>query len=172
VTCTFTNTKTEGGNNGDTDVCANLDGIQTEVPSGTHLVNDNQCKKNSRRNGSSSGRSNGEVLGATTCGPLLTDYLKLDWANNADEVSKLQQFLNDNIGAVLPVNGFFGPQTFAAVKLFQQNHWEDVLRPWIGLPGSGISGADTPTGYVYQTTRWQINNIWCPGSEEFPKVLN
>jgi hypothetical protein len=117
-------------------------------------------------------KSSGEVLGASTCSPLLTDYLKFGWKNNEDQVKKLQQFLNDHLGISLPISGFFGPATFNAVKQFQTKYGNDVLIPWVGLPASGISGQNTPTGYVYQTTRWKINNIWCPGSESFPTVLN
>lgn len=147
-----------------------------------HFNNDEVCVPNetvteetpthrNRHNGSGGG-STGEVLGASTCGPLLTDYLKLGWANNADEVIKLQQFLNDHVGVALPLSGFFGPSTFEAVKAFQLQYGNDVLTPWVGLPASGITGDNTPTGFVYQTTRWKINNIWCPGSEQFPAVLN
>ncbi len=141
-------------------------------PEQASTPNDNGGPRN-RRNGSGGGNSgSGEVLGATTCAPLLTDYLKMGWANNPDQVMKLQDFLNKQVGSALPITGFFGPATFEAVKLFQKNYWEQVLKPWIGLPGSGIDGENTPTGFVYQTTRWEINNIWCPGSEAFPTTLN
>lgn len=138
-----------------------------QAPGGSDLP-----KHHSSRGGSGGGNTQGEVLGATTCGPLLNDYLKLGWNNNPEEVKKLQDFLNSQLGMSLPVTGFFGPMTFDAVKLFQKNYWESVLKPWFGQPGSGISGADTPTGFVYQTTKWEINNIWCPGSESFPSALN
>ncbi|HRH24199.1 MAG TPA: DUF642 domain-containing protein, partial [Candidatus Paceibacterota bacterium] len=134
-----------------------------------HNTQDEQFDGPTSRSGSGRGRSggssgDGEVLGASTCGPLLTDYLKMGWANSPDEVTKLQQFLNDQLGVTLPLSGFFGPMTFDAVKAFQLAHAKDILIPWVGLPGSGITGENTPTGFVYQTTRWQINNIWCPGS--------
>ncbi len=147
VTCTFHNTK-------------NDDSTPTITTSGT--TGSGHGKK----------KSSGEVLGASTCSPLLTDYLKFGWKNNEDQVKKLQQFLNDHLGLTLPISGFFGPATFNAVKQFQTKYGNDVLIPWVGLPASGISGQNTPTGYVYQTTRWKINNIWCPGSESFPTVLN
>ncbi len=138
----------------------------------TCTFHNTKVAESSRRGGRRHGGGGGEVLGASTCGPLLTSYLKLGWANDADQVSKLQDFLNTNMNAGLPVSGFFGPMTFEAVKAFQKAHWEDVLKPWIGLPGSGIEGENTPTGFVYQTTRWQINNIFCPGSEAFPAKLD
>lgn len=148
VTCTFHNTKTT----------------------------DNTPTTTNGTTGSGGGKKHsnggGEVLGASTCSPLLTDYLKFGWKNNTDQVSKLQQFLNEHLGLTLPTTGFFGQTTFNAVKQFQKQYGNDVLHPWIGLPGSGISGDNTPTGFVYQTTRWKINNIFCPGSEAFPTVLN
>lgn len=125
------------------------------------------------RSGSSSGNNgDGEVLGASSCSALLTDYLKIDWANDPEQVKLLQNFLNNQVGTSLPLSGFFGPATFEAVKLFQQNYWEQVLKPWFSDPTSGITSVSTPTGFVYQTTRWQINNIFCPGSEGFPSDLN
>jgi hypothetical protein len=27
------------------------------------------------------------------------------------------------------------------------------------------------TGYIYQTTKWKINSILCPGVEAFPDTL-
>ncbi len=142
-----------------------------------HNTQDEQFDGPSSRSGSGRGRSggssgDGEVLGASTCSALLTDYLKMGWDNNPAEVIKLQEFLNAQVGSTLPLTGLFGPATYEAVKLFQKNYWEQVLKPWVGLPGSGIEGENTPTGFVYQTTRWHINNIWCPGSEAFPQVLN
>ncbi len=159
---------------GSTDVCPNLEGDQSSVPAGYKLSNTGECvKHHSSRGGGGGGNTNGgQVLGASTCGPLLTDYLKLGWANNADQVKALQGFLNTQLGLNLPLSGFFGNDTFAAVKAFQLQYGSDVLIPWVGLPASGITGNDTPTGFVYQTTRWKINNIWCPGSEAFPATLN
>lgn len=174
ITFDFEPVTNEGGGENPTDVCNNIDGIQSSLPSGFQFDGDGGCFKKSSTRGTHrhGGGGGGEVLGASTCGPLLTSYLKLGWANDADQVSKLQDFLNTNMGAALPVSGFFGPATFEAVKAFQKAHWEDVLKPWIGLPGSGIEGENTPTGFVYQTTRWQINNIFCPGSEAFPAKLD
>ncbi|MDB5195302.1 MAG: hypothetical protein JWO84_486 [Parcubacteria group bacterium] len=118
----------------------------------------------------------GSVLGASTstpdvCSPLLTSFLKLGWKNDPTQVKKLQLFLASHLGITLPATGVFGPATLNAVKLFQKGQWDSVLKPWFGQPGSGISSADTPTGFVYQTTKWRINNIWCPGSEAFPTTL-
>ncbi len=117
------------------------------------------------------------VAGASTstpnsCSPIITEFLKFGWKNNPEQVKLLQQFLNDNLGLHINVTGFFGPMTFSAVKVFQKQQWENVLKPWFGLPGSGIDNQNDPTGFVYQTTKWRINNIVCPGSEAFPDHLN
>ena len=153
------------------DVCPNIEGVQSEVPEGKKL-RDGQCLSSKNRSGGGGGSSGGQVLGASTCSPLLNSYLHKDWKNDPTEVSKLQDFLNTELGLTLPVNGIFDGTTEEAVKAFQKKYWELVLKPWIGLPASGISGEDTPTGFVYQTTRWEINNIFCPGSEAFPSTLN
>jgi peptidoglycan hydrolase-like protein with peptidoglycan-binding domain len=79
--------------------------------------------------------------------------------NDAEEVRRLQEFLNTEIGAGLPVTGFFGPMTEAAVNAFQLKYSEDVLAPWVPY---GLPSAQTPTGYVYKTTQTKINNIFCP----------
>jgi peptidoglycan hydrolase-like protein with peptidoglycan-binding domain len=76
-----------------------------------------------------------------------------------DNVAKLQQFLNAYEGETLPVTGYFGPLTLAAVKRFQVKYWEEILEPWIPY---GLSHAKAATGYVYKTTQRKINMIVCP----------
>lgn len=109
----------------------------------------------------------GIVLGASTstpgvlgvnCNALLTTYLRKGRANNVQEVKKLQEFLNKEVGAGLPVTGFFGPLTEAAVNKFQIKYSSDVLTPWLthGLPNS-----QSATGYVYKTTQRKINLVHC-----------
>jgi hypothetical protein len=134
-----------------------------------------------RSSGSSSGTKvghrqapKGEVLGASTttnpgndnggasapkCGGLfLYDYMRAGSVTYAQEVIKLQAFLTGQ-GFFTPTTGIFDETTTANVRLFQAKHLGDVLSPW---------GLEEPTGYVYKTTRWKINNIVCPGSEEMP----
>lgn len=109
--------------------------------------------------GVSTSAPEGQVLGAS-CTILLNDYLRLGYKNNAEEVSKLQQFLNDHMQSNLPVTGFFGPMTDKAVRVFQLGYKSDVLAPWVPL---GFMPTDsTTTGYVYKTTQWKINMIHCP----------
>ena len=113
----------------------------------------------------------GEVLGASTeCSALLNEYLGKGYANTAAEVTKLQGFLNTEVGAALPLTGVFGPMTEAAVHVFQKKHWEDVLKPWFEYPEVNIHDADDSTGIVYKTTKWKINDIFCPGSEALPTL--
>ncbi len=106
----------------------------------------------------------GEVLGASTstvpttptsgpsCSALLTKYMGIGRHNDPAQVTLLQEFLNSQ-GYSVPVTGFFGPMTEAAVEKFQLAHLTSVLNPW------GISAA---TGYVYKTTLHTINSIACP----------
>ena len=166
--------ESDGGSSQE-DVCPNIAGVQSSMPDGYSLDSEGECEKPSGGGGGGGrrrGGNGGEVLGvATTCGPLLTQYLHKDWKNDSAEVTKLQNFLNQFIAAGLPVNGVFGMDVFEAVKKFQVQYGSDVLIPWVGFPASGISAENTPTGFVYQTTKWKINNLWCPGSEAFPATL-
>lgn len=104
---------------------------------------------------SSSGE--GLVLGAQTggsCLPILSTFLRRGTTNNADEVKKLQQFLNSDVGTTLPTTGFFGPLTQTAVKMFQKKYAAEVLAPL---------GISTPTGAVYTMTQGKINQLACGG---------
>lgn len=104
----------------------------------------------------------GQVLGVSVsaaCTPFLSTYLKYGIDNPVSEVVKLQSLLNEVVGANLPLTGYFGELTLAAVNRFQLTYKETVLRPWIAY---GLPSEDTPTGYVYKTTLTQINNLVCP----------
>lgn len=104
----------------------------------------------------------GQVLGASTsCGIYLDDYLKRGARNNSVQVKKLQEFLNNYLALSpkLPVTGFFGPQTYAAVVKFQEQENDLVLKPWVGVT---LKAPNKGTGYVYKTTKTRINNIMCP----------
>jgi uncharacterized membrane protein YgcG len=106
----------------------------------------------------------GEVLGESTCSALLSDYLKISKKNRSSEVRALQTFLSDELGKKIPVTGYFGKITESAVRAFQKKYQDEVLSPW----KSQVSG---PTGYVYKTTRWKINDLYCPTlNEPFPAL--
>lgn len=53
----------------------------------------------------------------------------------------------------LVVDGVYGPETFEAVKRFQMQEFDEILKPWY---------ITEPTGIVRETTTRHINNIMCP----------
>lgn len=111
--------------------------------------------------GSSRGSSGGSVLGASTdssCGPLLSTYLRMGKQNDLAEVVKLQLFLQDELGLTNLVTGSFDAATKIAVDQFQLKYADEVLAPWIVF---GLPSKETPTSYVYKTTQRMINNIHC-----------
>lgn len=103
----------------------------------------------------------GEVLGASTVNPIMCNYLngyiKRGQKNNANEVKKLQIFLNAFEKNNLEVNGVFDDATFNALSAFQKNNSMDVLQPW------GYSN-DKATGHVYILTKKKINEKICQKS--------
>jgi peptidoglycan hydrolase-like protein with peptidoglycan-binding domain len=102
----------------------------------------------------------GQVLGAsTTCGFSFNTYLKLGTSTNKNVVKKLQSFLNTELGLRMPVTGYFGGITLAAVNKFQLKYAEEILKPWVPF---GLKNTKTPTGYVYKTTTWKLNALLCP----------
>ena len=113
------------------------------------------------------------VLGVTTDAPqlcpFLTEYLQIGADNSTMEVMKLQAFLNifkDTFGGTEnPMTGTFGTITDANVRAFQETYRSEILDPW------AEGGIDLqPTGFVYLTTQWKINDIVCPGDVTFPNI--
>lgn len=100
----------------------------------------------------------GQVLGES-CGVYLDDYIKFGAHNNPDQVKKLQVFLNKHMNTTLPISGFYGTLTRDAVNAFQLKYASEVLEPWVT---HGLPNTQTPTGYVYKTTKRWINMIECP----------
>jgi hypothetical protein len=104
-------------------------------------------------------------LGAATtteaaCGIYLLQYIKYGADNDPAEVTKLQLFLNEFMGANLTVNGIYDEATLNAVNQFQLAYKEQVLRPWVE---AGMhNDENVPTGYVYKTTQRWINLLKCP----------
>lgn len=110
----------------------------------------------------STASTTGAVLGESTstgptCGEYLSQYLWYGKKNDAGEVTKLQQFLNDHEGNTLPVSGFYGALTRAAVKAFQLKYTTDILSPWDALPKYRYADL----GNVYKSTKWKINALMC-----------
>jgi hypothetical protein len=121
--------------------------------------------RNSRSSGTRTRAPQGQVLGATTqCGLWLEDYMQKATENDTYQVLKLQVFLNLQ-GFATPLTGIFGTTTEANVKLFQTKYFDEIIKPWFER---GIVPHNRPTGFVYKTTRWKINDIMCPGIEPYP----
>ena len=103
----------------------------------------------------------GKVAGASTvCIPYLLEYIKLGADNSSLEVMKLELFLNAYLGINLPINGIYEEADYNAVMEFQLRLKNDILAPWAAV--NCLPSENIPTGYVYRTTKWAINNIFCP----------
>ncbi len=94
------------------------------------------------------------------CTAYLTTYMKRGQPNDVADVKRLQTFLNETIGAGLPVTGYFGDLTHKAVQRFQVKYHEQIIQPWIDV-GYKASDITNGTGYVYKTTKYQINLMKC-----------
>ena len=106
---------------------------------------------------------NSEVITSTsTCNAMKT-YIKKGRKNNVAEVTRLQTFLNQNLGLKISSTGFYGNKTFDAVRTFQLKYKDTILTPW----GIGYS-----TGYFYKTTQRQMNMLLCPNVNFPMPVLN
>ena len=107
---------------------------------------------------------NGQVLGASTstpnsCTQYLTAFIRTGQQNDSSQVKRLQTFLNTYEGGHLTVNGIYDAATLAATEAFQKTYGADILTPW---------GIKAPTGYVYLTTRKEVNTIYCHFTQNFP----
>ena len=100
------------------------------------------------------------IVAGVACVPYLHEYIQYGANNDPFEVRKLQIFLNGYLGMNLDVNGIYDLDTFNAVKTFQTMLKDDILAPWVA--NGCLSSEEMATGYVYRTTRWAINNIFCP----------
>ena len=86
--------------------------------------------------------------------------------NNPEDVERLQTFLNDHEDANIPVTGYFGELTKAAVERFQEKYYSDILAPWDSIPGYQYASL----GNVYKTTTWKINSLVC-GNISYPPIV-
>ncbi|OGZ08326.1 MAG: hypothetical protein A3C93_05990 [Candidatus Lloydbacteria bacterium RIFCSPHIGHO2_02_FULL_54_17] len=125
--------------------------------------------------------SQGEVLGAATvaetppvpqCNAFLTAHLRRGKDNDPEQVKLLQEFLNEEMSAGLPVTGFFGDLTHEAVKKFQVKYKKEILQPWIDAGYGDIDFGNNGTGYVYKTTLRAINMMKCATlAEPMPAIV-
>jgi len=129
------------------------------------------------RGGSSSSGSlasgGGAVLGASTEGDVLgacvpfTEYHRK--GDVGGEVSKIQEFLNQEMNAGIIVDGVYGESTVKGVHAFQKKYFEQIISPWVP------SFLARTTGKFYKTTRMMVNKIIdCPEAPVFledPKIM-
>jgi hypothetical protein len=95
-----------------------------------------------------------------SCPLYLTKYIRLGYNNDPFEVRKLQKFLRDFEGFnQVQITGFYDLTTYNAVRVFQMRYGKDVLNPW------GLEIGD-PTGFVFITTTYAINQIYCNRSTD------
>lgn len=76
--------------------------------------------------------------------------VKYGASNIPDDVRLLQKFLNTYENRTLTVDGFYGPDDYAAVKAWQEKYASYILKPW------KLAHA---TGYVYVTSLNKIKEI-------------
>lgn len=91
------------------------------------------------------------VVTITSC-PLITDYLKFGAINDGVQVARLQAFLKNAEKLDVDVTGIFDQKTEDAVKAFQLKYLPTILGPW---------DATKATGFVYITTKKQLNALAC-----------
>ncbi|HTY39648.1 MAG TPA: peptidoglycan-binding domain-containing protein [Candidatus Paceibacterota bacterium] len=142
-----------------TDAVHNTGGGDNLPPTGVVLGTSTTSSTNP--GGGNESSTAGQVLGASTCNEYIVGFLGRGWKNDPEDVKRLQQFLNQELGLNIPITGIFGQQTEDAVRQFQLKYHGDILKPWVQF---GLHDEMTPTGFVYKTTRRWINMIECQGS--------
>lgn len=133
----------------------------------------NDQSSSSSSSGSSRKSTGGSVLGESTKGDVLgacvpfTEYHKK--GDVGGEVSRIQEFLNEQVGAGIVVDGVYGDSTVKAVHAFQQKYFKEVISPWVP------SFMARTTGKWYKTTKMMANEIIvCPEAPVFledPKIM-
>ena len=100
------------------------------------------------------------IVPPVSCPLYLTKYIRLGYNNDSFEVRKLQKFLRDFEGFnQVQITGFYDLTTYNAVRVFQMRYGKDVLNPW------GLDVSD-PTGFVFITTTYAINQLYCNRSTD------
>ncbi len=96
-----------------------------------------------------------------SCDSYLDSYIRLGYNNNQADVTRLQEFLNTYEDESLDVDGQYSSEDVQAVNRFQEKYRAQVLDPY---------GISAPTGYVFRSTRDQINTLQC--AFEYAKTNN
>lgn len=127
----------------------------TNTPEVTIVDRDEVTVGNSQSQGSNSTRrevvtESEEII--VSCDSYLDSYIRLGYNNQQSDVIRLQEFLNTYEGESLDVDGQYSTEDVAAVNRFQEKYRAQVLDPY---------GIAQPTGYVFKTTRDQINTLQC-----------
>lgn len=103
--------------------------------------------------GSTGGVTGGSInTSAGACTPIITSVLKIGGKNDANQVRRVQNFLNTFEKANLAVTGVYDTATIEAVEDFQVKYRSEILTPW---------GASLPSGEIYITTRNKMNDLYC-----------
>jgi hypothetical protein len=103
--------------------------------------------------GSTGGVTGGSIITtAGTCAPIITSTLKIAGKNDANQVRRVQNFLNTFEKANIAITGVYDTATIEAVEDFQVKYRSEVLAPW---------GATLPSGEIYITTRNKMNDLYC-----------
>ncbi len=115
------------------------------------------------------GASTTDDSGGVCSGPYILTYMRFGQNNDIADVARLQLYLNTELGKHIPVSGSFGLETDGAVRELQGKYSNDIMKPWVD---AGLTTDLTPSGYVFKTTRWFINNRMnnCEGVYPFPTL--
>ena len=171
---------TDGGGDSDpVDVCPNIEGTQTEIPSGK-VMDGADCVDAPTDNGGGGetpdptpstgggssgggGGGGGSVLGTATstlsCDTYITSFIRTGQTNDSEQVKRVQGVLRMFEESDVEENGEYDEKSAAAVRAFQLKYADEVLTPW---------GITQPTGYVFLTTRKKLNEIYCKNTKQFP----
>ena len=143
------------GNSTSTQVTITVGDIPTPTPEITPAIASFSSSSSGSFSGGSSSSGGSSILPAYTgvgaCS-YLDSYLKFGDNNDSAQITKLQTFLKNNQNIDVDINGIFDNKTLQAVKTFQSKYLADIMAPW---------GANTPSGYVFYTTKNKINEIYC-----------
>src|SRR3989344_4623940 len=187
----------DGGGETPTDVCPNIDGVQTEVPTGK-VITDGNCVDapsdgggggggstdpapgggggSTDTSGGGGGGSGGSVLGATT-----TEAVVEGEATTTPEVISCDTYLTAFIKAGQKNDAEQVTRLQSVLKNYEEADVEEngeydaktlaAVKVFQGKYASEILtpwGIQKPTGYVFLTTRKKVNEVYCKNAQTFP----